>query len=151
VRRTCDQVLSSAQVNDQFFLVGQKAFIRNDRNELLLLFDEFGIDLPGGKIQQGETDVIASLKREVFEETQLDIEPSHVFHTWMLTLKHYGEQKNILLYLVGYISKLKSGSVMLSNEHTDYKWLSKAEFAKLSANGSNYEAVAHYFTLSSDD
>ena len=47
---------------DLLVWVGQKAFIRKDGEVLVLQSDNIRLDFPGGKIQQGETDFIASLK-----------------------------------------------------------------------------------------
>ena len=69
---------------DQIFFVGQKAFIKNKNNEILVLYDAIiGLDLPGGKIQTGEVDLISSLKREVKEETDLIIDVKKPFYTWV--------------------------------------------------------------------
>ena len=60
---------------DRSFHVGQKAFIRRGREILVLFWNRTELDLPGGRIQEGEIDLEAALKREVREETGLEIEP----------------------------------------------------------------------------
>ncbi len=70
---------------DAQFYVVQKTFIRKG-NEVLVLGDpEEGLDYPGGKIQEGEIDPAQSLKREVREETGLEIEVGDPFVTWTNT------------------------------------------------------------------
>jgi 8-oxo-dGTP pyrophosphatase MutT (NUDIX family) len=70
---------------DALFYVGQKAFIKKG-NEVLVLGDPTeGLDYPGGKIQEGETDLVESLKREIREETGLEIFVGEPFVTWMNT------------------------------------------------------------------
>jgi 8-oxo-dGTP pyrophosphatase MutT (NUDIX family) len=59
---------------DQVFSVGQKAFIEKNGEILVLILPNGMLDFPGGKIQEGETDLDIAFKREVKEETGLDIE-----------------------------------------------------------------------------
>ena len=58
---------------EKLFYVGNKALIRNDKSEVLILHvrrtkDEDYYDLPGGRMNKGE-DVATALTREVKEET----------------------------------------------------------------------------------
>lgn len=58
---------------EKLFYIGNKALIRNDKNEVLILHitrtkDEDYYDLPGGRMNKGE-DVVTALTREVKEET----------------------------------------------------------------------------------
>ena len=139
---------------DQPFFVGQKAFIRNSENKLLVLLDEFaGLDLPGGKVQSDEEDLKASLKREVEEETGLEIIVGDVFHTWRF---HYPIEKldidlqdsrtNGNIYRVGYFCKLENAeNVTLSNEHVEYRWITQEDLPGLKSWGGDYQAVEIYF------
>lgn len=127
------QVLSSAPENmneDQQFYIGQKAFIERE-NQVLILHDNIvGLDFPGGKIQIRETNLEESLKREVREETGLEIAVGKPFLTWtkeMVTEKYKGKK----LFLVGYKCKYLSGEVILSHEHYDYKWVDKNSYTKI--------------------
>ena len=43
--------------NDQLIFVGQKAFIDKDGEILTLTDPNLGVDFPGGKIKEGETDL----------------------------------------------------------------------------------------------
>ncbi len=138
-------------MSDAVFVVGQKAFITNDKGELLVLISNtIGLDLPGGKIKDGETDIREALKREVFEETQLDIEPNKVFYAWK---PEKDERFETGLYLVGYTCSVKSGKLTLSHEHTGYQWLSIKDFLALKEKKGHYRAIEYYFlnerTLSS--
>lgn len=138
-------------IKDQIFFVGQKALIKNKNNEILVLYDEIiGLDLPGGKVQTGEVDVISSLKREVKEETDLLINVKNPFYTWVF---NYPVQKEGLdkrtggnLYLVGYDCEFVSGEITLSNEHTGFEWVSKNNYNKLHNKGGHYKIVDYYFS-----
>lgn len=68
--------------DDRLFYVGQKAFIEKDGKILVLNDPAEGLDFPGGKIQVGEINFTEALKREVGEETNLEIEVGNPFTTW---------------------------------------------------------------------
>ncbi len=77
-------------------------------------------DLPGGRIEEGEK-VFGGHKREVMEETGLKIdivEPVRCWSAERLGEKHVG---------ITFLSKFLEGEIVLSNEHTEYKWMSPDE------------------------
>jgi 8-oxo-dGTP diphosphatase len=109
---------------DQEFFIGQKAFIEKDGSVLILFDTVVGLDFPGGKIQVGETDLGESLRREVREETGLEIEVGKPFVAWtknMVTKKYEGKK----LLLIGYKCKYISGEVRISQEHEKFRWVDK--------------------------
>lgn len=131
-------------VNDQLLFVGQKAFIDKDGKILVLTDPQLGVDLPGGKIKEGETDLTRALKREVKEETGLEIEIGEPFTTWMIEFPpdHRNQGK---VFLVGYKCKYISGEATLSDEHTEYKWVNKENFHELPKDG-HFKVVEKYFS-----
>jgi 8-oxo-dGTP pyrophosphatase MutT (NUDIX family) len=129
--------------DDQLLFIGQKAFIDKNGEILVLIDPKLGVDLPGGKIKEGETDLEEALKREVREETGLEIEIGGPFTTWIIEFpKDYRNQGKI--FLVGYKCKYISGEVELSDEHSDYKWVNKKNYKKFCVDG-HYKAVEKYF------
>jgi 8-oxo-dGTP pyrophosphatase MutT (NUDIX family) len=85
----------------KLFHVGQKAFIDRE-GEVLIVFRQNGwFDFPGGRINDGETDIIEALKREVREETSLEVEVCQPFATWL--------GRGDTTYLVGYRCRYVSG------------------------------------------
>lgn len=100
------------------------AIILNSSEEVLLLkrhpHDRTLPDvycLPGGKIDTDEFP-LAALKREVFEETKLEV----VDHTFLC--KGENEKFNILFFTV----RVKNTSpVTISNEHESYAWIPLTE------------------------
>ncbi len=133
---------------DKMFYVGQKAFIDKD-GEVLVLFDEAGLDFPGGKLQEGETDYTKALKREVREETTLEIEIGKPFTTWSFTMSIKPEHIGKKVFLVGYKCSYKSGDVSLSNEHQKYQWVNKDNYHKLKDGTEYFKALEEYFEPSS--
>ena len=141
------QVLSSAPVSmneDQQFYIGQKAFIER-AGELLILHDNIvGLDFPGGKIQIGETNLKDSLRREVKEETRLEIEVGKPFITWtkeMVTEKYKGKK----LLLIGYKCKYISGEVSISHEHNDFRWVDKNTYKEENKSQEYFKYLENYF------
>jgi 8-oxo-dGTP diphosphatase len=105
----------------QQFQVGQKALIEKGE-EVLVLFSDGGLDLPGGRIDEGEADVVAALKREVREETSLEVE---VGEPLLTGIARPG------LFLVAYHCRYVSGDVVLSEEHESWRWVSEANYREV--------------------
>lgn len=112
--------------------VGVKIILKNKEGKYLVIlrsavkYPEAGAkwEIAGGRIDPG-TVLLENLKREVKEETGLEIisEPKLVTAQDIIT-----HNKHIvrLTYL-----GLADGEVKLSDEHTDYKWLSLEEISAL--------------------
>ena len=133
--------------NDQLLFVGQKAFIDKDGEVLTLTDPKLGLDFPGGKIKEGEINLTNALKREVQEETGLEIEVGEAFTTWINEFPpdHRNQGK---VFLVGYLCKFGSGEVTLSNEHSGYKWVNKNNYKELEDGSDYFKALDKYFSLS---
>ena len=82
------------------------------------------IDLPGGRIEFGESPA-AALRREVAEETGLQIEPVGPLHVW-----HYVKER-FQLVGIDYLCEYRSGEVVLSDEHDGFRWLTEEELRRL--------------------
>jgi 8-oxo-dGTP diphosphatase len=81
-------------------------------------------DLPGGNVLFGEN-YLDSLIREVAEETSLkikNVQPIQVVTNF---------EKGIYYLFIGYSCIADSTKVKISKEHSEYKWVTKAEFLKL--------------------
>tara|TARA_B100000073_G_scaffold285966_1_gene247604 strand:- start:119 stop:541 length:423 start_codon:yes stop_codon:yes gene_type:complete len=97
----------------------RKAVLINDEDKVLILRSSDKNekhagewDLPGGHIHEGEDD-IDGLKREVKEETALDIASPEM-------ILHDGRKKF-------YKTRSYSGTIELSDEHTEYEWVTVGE------------------------
>jgi len=94
------------------FLLKDNKFLLLKRNDLPLIWGP-----PGGKLQINENP-ISGLKREVKEETGLNIEVKIPVTTW------FGKFNDKKIFAVDYLCNHKSGKIILSEEHNSYKWLS---------------------------
>ena len=108
------------------FKVSQYVIILNEENKLLLLeaSDKTKISgkwsFPGGHIGSNET-IKESLKREVKEETNLEIEIISPIHAEVI------KDTYTIIFSASYIS----GEIILSKEHKDYKWVKIDEMKDL--------------------
>ena len=137
--------------NDALLSVGQKAFINKNGSLLVLTDPVYGLDFPGGKVQEGETDFTKALEREVKEETGLEIEVLEPFNTWYFEWpkghRNYGKKAIVIDYRCRYIS----GEVIISDEHDEkkYIWINKENFLNYFKEGDLFfDSLKRYFNLS---
>tara|TARA_Y100001937_G_scaffold127045_1_gene198002 strand:+ start:10686 stop:11108 length:423 start_codon:yes stop_codon:yes gene_type:complete len=119
----------------------RKAVLINDEDKALILkssdLNEKHAgewDLPGGHIHEGEDD-IDGLKREVKEETDLDITSPEM-------ILHDGRKKF-------YKTRSYSGTIKLSEEHTEYEWVTIDEIDSYNIGAKFVKAVKA--ALNNDD
>ena len=126
----------------KLFFVGIKGLIENSEGEILLLqadvtkhrgVDKPYWDIPGGRIDEGEDDVVKTLKREIKEETGIEKIKELAFFTAVISnhqipLEH--NKKAGLVLMVYRVSVPDDSEVILSKEHISHEWVSKAEAKK---------------------
>jgi 8-oxo-dGTP diphosphatase len=85
-------------------------------------------DLPGGNVLFGE-DIIESVIREVKEESGLDVESLKP-----IQVRSKPEfEGGIYLLIINYRAVAKTEDVVISHEHTEYKWVTTEEFIELTS------------------
>lgn len=137
---------------DALFCVGQKAFIEKKEKVLVLNDPLDGLDFPGGKIQEGEAkdgnmnSLIGALKREVLEETGLEIEVFEPFAVWYRKFsdknhRNYGKE----VYLVAFRCKYVSGEIRLSDEHNKFIWVDKNNYKDVDDGNEYFDVLKKYF------
>jgi 8-oxo-dGTP diphosphatase len=136
---------------DALFCVGQKAFIEKDGMVLTLGDPKEGLDFPGGKIQEGEardgdaSSLAEPLKREVREETGLEIEVGDPFAVWYHEFPKESRNYGKVVYLVGFKCKYISGEVKLSDEHDKYQWVNKENYKEVDDGSDYFDVLEKYF------
>ena len=117
------------------FPVSVKAIIIDDNKILCLKNERNEWDFPGGKINFNE-DVEECLKREVKEETNLDINN-------LKTLKPFNLKFNdVPVFIVVYSAEIScDSSITISYEHSEYNFFSKSEIKNLDMS-QNYKDLA---------
>jgi len=115
------------------FAVTQKAVIQNEEGKILTIFRTETApsrpntwDLPGGEVDFGES-AIDSIKREIKEETGLEVEDVRPFDVET----HLFPEEDVYWFTIAYKCKALSDNVVLSWEHNDYKWVTPEEFLQL--------------------
>ena len=91
-------------------------------------------EIPGGKVKKGEF-FDAALKREYKEETGLDVEVESLFNVIQrnyTACKTNEEIKSIQLIMN---VSCTSDEVVISEEHDDYGWFTKAEISQMIEDG----------------
>ena len=80
-------------------------------------------ELPGGKLEIGQN-IANALEREVMEETGLVVIPVDKIAYWHSEILTKGKYKGLpYVVLVGIVNNV-GGRVALSDEHSDYAWVS---------------------------
>ncbi len=133
-------------IEDKIFWVGQKAFIERSDGAVLVVWDpRWGLDFPGGKIQVGENELVASLRREVHEEVGLEIEVGDPFVTWVNVFPTEHKYAGKRVFLVGYKCRLLSGDIRLSDEHDRYRWVTRENYREIIKDNGYFRALEKYF------
>jgi 8-oxo-dGTP pyrophosphatase MutT (NUDIX family) len=131
-------------MGEDIFHLGIKALIRNKKGDILVLevnqalligkTDLYAWDLPGGRIQKGTT-VEQTLEREVAEE--IGVHGVHGTKAVGMVLATrripVGDDTVGLILSVWECNIPEDAEIVLSEEHSGYRWCAPAEAAKLLA------------------
>jgi 8-oxo-dGTP pyrophosphatase MutT (NUDIX family) len=125
------------KVPEDCFHLGVKVLLCNEKNRILLLEKQHRIkgtywDLPGGRMQKGET-ILETLRREVEEETGLqNLKGIQPFDMILTNLRIPTIQGEVGLILSVYRGNIDSSFIpLLSSEHIDFDWFSFSDSALL--------------------
>jgi 8-oxo-dGTP pyrophosphatase MutT (NUDIX family) len=129
----------------KLFFVGQKAFIKKGE-EVLVVHDPIeGLDYPGGRIEDMDTNLVQSLKREVQEETGLEISVGKPFDTVWHILPSHEKFVGQSVLLVAYECEYVSGEIKLSHEHDKFVWVNKENYHTVNDGTSFFLILEKYF------
>jgi len=115
--------------------VGVKAILKNGLGQFLLLiksgekYPEIGKDIwdiPGGRINPGEP-LLENLKREIFEETGLELKSAPKLIAAQDILRIEG----LHVVRLTYVANIEGDVKVDGNEHTGYKWVSLDELKQV--------------------
>ncbi len=117
------------------FLISQKALIVEGGRVLLLKEASTGKwELPGGLLEL-EEDLVAGLKREVYEEIGFEIAIGNPISISDLRVSRFvfedGRVLDTRIVAVTYRCTRTGGSAHLSHEHSDFMWVDSSNWASL--------------------
>lgn len=119
---------------DYRLFVASKSFIRNTKGEILILKESSSYedgtnfakyDVPGGRIKPGEK-LEESLKREVYEETGLEVQVLQSFFVgeWRPKVK----DENWQVIGIYFVCESFNENIVLSKDHDDYVWIRPEDY-----------------------
>ena len=121
--------------DNKVFLISAKGLVFNQQKQILLLkisdqdHDKkarLKWDIPGGLIEI-EEDLEKCLIREIKEECNIKVEVKNLLainNNWTKGFKFKnGNIKDARIFVLGFLCQYKGGTVKLSIEHEDYRWV----------------------------
>jgi nucleoside triphosphatase len=121
------------------------AVIVNPKGKIFLMRSHKWSDLfviPGGHIELGET-MEEALKREIKEETNLDISDIHFLNVQdSVFLKTFHKKKHFIF--LNYSCRTDSTDVKLNDEGQEYTWATLAEIHRLPVEEYSAKAIEEY-------
>ncbi len=146
--------------SNEAFLLSVKALILNGDRILILKYPKRGETrwngswnarwgLPGGLVEMDEAPD-AGLKREIKEETGLQVELGSVFGVGEMKLKRFifrdGRESKVRIIELGYKCSYVSGEAVISSEHSEFKWVTVAELKKLKFTPDSKDLIQSYIS-----
>ncbi len=124
----------------------QKAIVLNREDKFLALKASYkGLrwDIPGGAVEIPEKHEEA-LRREIREEAGIDVGN----FVPLAVETGYNKEEVSYVIFIGYKCETADKDVTLSGEHTEYRWVTKEEFAELDATPYLKDFVKKYLQAS---
>lgn len=119
-----------------------------DKNKVLIIkraddetYNPSKWEAPGGKLDKGQ-DISSALEREVLEETNLVVIPIDKVAYYRSGIVSDNVRYNGITYIELFgITKRIGGTVHLSSEHTDFKWITLDEIYDFDLSTATKEAL----------
>lgn len=110
---------------DKYLIV--KSAVIGDNASFKAWYKKYGPwDLPGGHLDAGEDDILASFRRELLEETGVEFSDDQIVGPIHSALHHNDHNETALMMVMLYMVEYK-GEITLSDEHEAFEWLSYEE------------------------
>lgn len=139
------------------FLISQKALILKNGELMILKSTTVGAggadqwELPGGLLELDES-MTMGLKREVLEETNVQIEIKQLVTSWDHWVNdfHLNDERvlNVRIVELAFQCDYVSGHIQLSDEHSEYLWCKLKNLANFTFSENSSTAIT--FLLEND-
>jgi len=100
--------------------------------------------LPGGALETGEL-LADAIRREVQEETGLDVEPVKVFEIFERIMRDQAGAPEYHYVLIDYICRVKGGTLAAGDDVACTEWIDRAELPKLQITEGTLEVIERAF------
>ena len=124
------------------FPVSVKGVIIRDAQVILLKNERAEWELPGGKLEPGESPE-ACVVREIAEELQLDVEATCILDSWVYEIT---PEVRVLIVTYGCTERTRREAV-LSHEHKQLGWFHVREVQGLPMPQGYKQSIAHWSRL----
>ena len=96
--------------------------------------------LPGGVLETGET-LVDGIRREVREETGLNVEPVSAFEIFERIMRDDEGRAEYHYVLIDYICKLKDGALAAGDDCADVRWTDRDELPAMKITEGTLEVI----------
>jgi len=100
--------------------------------------------LPGGVVETGEH-LAEALKREVREETGLDVEPLAVVEIFERIMRDKNGAAEYHYVLIDYLCRAKKGEPRAADDASEVAWLKRKDLSTLKITEGTIEVIEHAF------
>jgi len=145
-------IKNNHKTGEEYPLTTVGALIFNKKNQILFLKSkkwkgQYGI--PSGKLVYGES-IINGLKREIKEETNLDVNNiKFLLNQELIEPKDFFKKAHFIS--MNHTCRAKNNNVKLNYEAQSYKWIKTGNALKLKLNEPTKELIKYYLNLGYKD
>jgi ADP-ribose pyrophosphatase len=102
--------------------------------------------IPGGRVKAGEP-LIDAVKREILEETGINVKVGQVVHVFDLIESNKSKDKLIHYVIIDYKAEYISGEIKAGDDALDVRWVSGDEIDQIPINDTSLKLLKDKFSF----